>query len=451
MNERPNKYQIILSNAALWLMRALRSLLEAGWPSIARVATFLGRVAARVLILPVYRLLMLGKLRSRRLMLPARGFFLFLLTNRYLFHIIIAFIATATIGMNLAGRQAYAQDVGQRSILYSLVTGEEARSTEQEVRPELLVKDSRYTGPSSLLAFPDVDFDYDEGEPAPVTALTVPGTLAADMAAYEPGQPSGPATPRTKTEFYTVQAGDVLSSIAGRFGVNVGTILWANGRTEFQYLRPGDVLKIPPVSGVLVTVKKNDTLLALAKKYDSDTDEIMRANQLVPEETLPIGLEIILPGGRPPREPPRIVPREPVPPTRPGAPRPPSADTKTVPSNRVLWPTSGRLITQYYGWRHTGVDIDGDYSSPIYAALDGEVTQAGWNKGGYGLQIIIQSPNGIMTRYAHSSKLFVKVGDRVKKGETIAMIGTTGRSTGTHLHFEIYVNGKRTNPLLYTR
>jgi murein DD-endopeptidase MepM/ murein hydrolase activator NlpD len=132
-------------------------------------------------------------------------------------------------------------------------------------------------------------------------------------------------------------------------------------------------------------------------------------------------------------------------------PKPADLDPKKLPTAKLLWPTSGHVITQYYGWKHTGVDIDGDYSSPLYAAADGTVQKAGWNSGGYGLMILIDHPNGMTTRYGHASKLFVKAGDSVKKGQVIAMMGTTGRSTGTHLHFEVYVNGKRTNPLAYTQ
>ncbi len=131
--------------------------------------------------------------------------------------------------------------------------------------------------------------------------------------------------------------------------------------------------------------------------------------------------------------------------------KPEDLDTSDAPKTRLLWPTSGHVVTQYYGWKHTGIDIDGDYSSPLYAAADGVVETAGWNSGGYGLQIIVDHPNGMKTRYAHSSKLFVKVGDSVKKGQVIAMMGTTGRSTGTHLHFEVYTNNKRANPLSYIR
>jgi murein DD-endopeptidase MepM/ murein hydrolase activator NlpD len=79
------------------------------------------------------------------------------------------------------------------------------------------------------------------------------------------------------------------------------------------------------------------------------------------------------------------------------------------------------------------------------------VEQAGWNSSGYGLQIVIDHLDGRKTRYGHASKLFVHLGDTVHKGQAIAMVGTTGRSTGTHLHFEVYSNGKRKNPLAYIK
>lgn len=270
--------------------------------------------------------------------------------------------------------------------------------------------------------------------------------------------------------------------------MNVGSILWNNNLSETQYIRPGDSLTIPPVSGLIITVKSGDTLAALASRYTADANEIASANNLDLNETLTSGKTIIVPGGTPPpivqtqtqivataRQPATHVsvpsslvilpssgtesptaryvgsdgiPRNPI--VTNTAAKPSAADTSASPSNKLLWPTTGHTITQYYGWQHTGVDIDGDYSSPIYAAADGVVEQAGWNSGGYGLMILIDSPQLKMkTRYGHSSKMFVKTGDHVTKGEVIAMIGTTGRSTGTHLHFEVYVNGVRTNPLGY--
>lgn len=455
MTGQPNPIQAALTRLVLSLLRGLSWLAAAVWPALARTAALIGRSVARILLLPGYRLAMNLKLRTHRLMLPARGIVLMLFTNRYLLHVVVTGVAVATVAVNLTVRQANAQDVGRQSLLYAMVTGDETRMTEQEFNPDVLVKDSRYVGASSLQALPDIDFDYDESADAPLTAISVPGTIVAGPETHTPDEPGTSTVPRTNLETYVVQSGDTLSAIAHRFGVNVGTILWANSRTEFQYLRPGDSLKIPPVSGVLVTVKKGDTLLSLAKKYGSDVEEIVRVNRLAPDETLSTGLELTLPGGQPPAA--AIVVRN-TGPIRTNEPspssntrKPPDADVTTSPSAKLLWPTSGHVVTQYYGWKHTGVDIDGDYTSPIYASHDGKVTTAGWNSGGYGMQIVVSGDNGVMTRYAHASKMFVKSGDEVKKGQVIAMVGTTGRSTGTHIHYEVYINGKRANPLSYIR
>lgn len=361
-------------------------------------------------------------------------------------------MTAVTISANFVARQAKAQDVGQSSILYAMVTGGGSQTTEERVQPHLLVHDSHYAGPSSIIAIPDIDYDYSDVATLPVTAPTVPGTIVANLVAHDSEEPDEPTKQRTETETYVVKEGDSLSVIAKQFGVNVGTILWANNRSATQYIRPGDELRIPPVSGVLVEVEKGDTLLALANTYGSDIDEIVDVNRLNPEQPLPEGAEIVLPGGQPPYTPPKrtVTYSQPTTYTSPSVPKPPDANPTTALGGKLLWPTSGHVITQYYGWRHVGLDIDGHYDSPIYASHDGVVTAAGWNKSGYGLQIVV-SGNGVKTRYAHASKIFVKNGDRVTKGQVIAMVGTTGWSTGTHLHYEVYINGRRVNPLTYIR
>ncbi len=432
-------------------------------PAIARTASFVGRGFAYIFILPTYRLVTVFRLRYARVSTPVRGWLLTIFTHRYLPHAIIVTMSILTIGTNVFAGQTSPQDAGQTSLLYEMVAGNDTRTTEEDAGANLLVQDSRYTN-DSIIAAPDIDFDYETSAELPITSPSVPGTLVANLVPHEPNQPDGPAQERTETVNYVVQNGDTLSTIAQQFGVNIGTLLWSNGRTATQYIRPGDTLRIPPVSGVLVTVKKGETISSLAKKYDSELEEIIRMNRLDPEKSVAVGTELILPGGTPPAE---TVATRVTTPLAKGVTRsqntleanaakaarfgkPEDADASSVPATKLLWPTSGHVITQYYGWKHTGLDIDGDYDSPLYASHDGVVSTAGWNSGGYGLQIVLDG-DGTRTRYAHASKIFVKAGDTVKRGQTIAMMGTTGRSTGTHLHYEVYINGKRVNPLSYIR
>jgi len=418
----------------------------------------LGTVFVRLCILPLYRFIVMGKLRIQRLALPARSLVLFFVTNRFLFHATIGIITVLTVVANLQGRQVHAQDVGQHSVLFALATDQKTEIVEELVRPEIPVKDANYLGNSTIVSVPHIDFDYDETSNDVAPSIIVPGTIAAQPFEETPG---GPRAPRTRTETYVVQENDTISTIAHRFGVNIGTILWNNNLSERQYIRPGDSLKIPPVSGILAVVKKGDTLTKIAARYDADAQEIMNFNNITADEQLALGVELMVPGGSPPQiVQTQILASRPISTNIPNVltqqrptniPKPADADASKLPQTRLLWPTPGHVITQYYGWNHTGVDIDGDYSSPLYAAADGVVEKAGWNSGGYGLMILIDHPNGMKTRYGHASKLFVKVGDPVKKGQVIAMMGTTGRSTGTHLHFEVYINGNRANPLGYIR
>lgn len=390
-------------------------------------------------------------------------------------------MALVTFVTNLNTRQAHAQDIGQNSLLFALSTEQRAEVIEETVVPENFVKDSHYLSSSSMLYVPNIDFDYSsEEDTLPATSIAVPGTIAATP--IHDGTQTSKAK-RTKTETYIVKENDTISSISQQFGVNIGTILWNNALKEKQYIRPGDSLRIPPVSGMLVTVKKGDTISKIAEKYQSNESDILAYNNV--SDVLTLGSELIVPGGSPPapvqeriiiavrRDSPvssniRTKPSSIVGTTAPSdqlntsigtvvdaevgnTEKPDDVISDNFPKTRLLWPTSGHVITQYYGWRHTGLDIDGDFSSPIYASEDGVVEKAGWNSGGYGLMILIQHSNGLVTRYAHASKMFVKAGDTVHKGEVIAMVGTTGRSTGTHLHYEVYVNGKRTNPLAYIK
>ncbi len=436
----------------------------------------MGRLLVNLLVIPVYRVVVLTKLRIQRLALPARGFLLFLITNRYLFHLTVGTAALATIFANIQTRNAMALDAGQHSVLYALMTNGESEIVQEDVtNADVKANGKRLAG--TVEAVPHIDFDYDDESKADQSlSLTIPGTVVMRPVVEEAGQ-NGPRPARTSIEFYAVKEGDTLGTIARDFDVDVGTVLWANNLSARNYIRPGDTLKILPVSGVLATVKKGDTLSKIAERYGGDLESVMRVNQL-DSEIVPVGKELIIPDGEPPamevngliasarqRESQPVgsasrdrlqeggVTRAETPDAGVSkGPKPADAAEKAdKPKTRLLWPTSGHVITQYYGWRHVGLDIDGDFTSPLYASEDGVVTTAGWNTGGYGLMVLIEHPNGMKTRYAHASKLFVKAGDQVHRGQTIAMMGSTGRSTGSHIHYEVYVNGKRVNPLLYIR
>ena len=119
-----------------------------------------------------------------------------------------------------------------------------------------------------------------------------------------------------------------------------------------------------------------------------------------------------------------------------------------------LWPSSGE-VSSPYGLRwggsdfHPGIDIADDYGTPILAAAGGVVTEAGWNSGGYGNMVDIDHGNGIWTRYGHAESVVVSVGETVQKGQIIAYMGSTGFSTGPHVHYEVHVDGELVNPVLY--
>jgi murein DD-endopeptidase MepM/ murein hydrolase activator NlpD len=268
-----------------------------------------------------------------------------------------------------------------------------------------------------------------------------------------------------------------LARIAKNFNLKIETILWANNLVANSVLRPGDTLTIPSVDGIIYTVKSGGTLSDVAKKYNITTKILASANDLSANAQLKKGQSLVVPGARPPSIsiPPKPTVSEPAPvAAQPSAPEPepaPSAPTDFVPltpepeqthpnviprpalaaGEKLLWPTTRRSVTQYFSGGHPGLDIDGDYTDAIYAVDDGTVVSSGWNNSGYGNMVLIDHGNGMVTRYGHGSKVYVATGQQVKKGDVIAMVGTTGRSTGSHLHFEVIIRGKRVNPIKYIR
>ncbi len=247
---------------------------------------------------------------------------------------------------------------------------------------------------------------------------------------------------RNQVVEYTVQTGDKLSFIASDYDVSVNSIIWANNLKNADSISPGQILKIPPISGVIHTVKKGDTIAAVAKKYSVEADSILEFNALPQDGQLQIGAEIVVPDGQ--------------------------IKTSAIAySGKTTSPTANRFsklprfsdFAPYfrptsggYNWKimhgRNGIDVANSCGTPIYTAADGTVTTAdsvGWN-GGFGKFIKIAHAGGIETVYAHNSKILVEVGQFVQGGQQISLMGTTGRSTGCHLHFEVH--GAQ-NPLAY--
>ncbi len=231
---------------------------------------------------------------------------------------------------------------------------------------------------------------------------------------------------------YEVQQGDRLTFIASDFGISIDSIRWANGLKD-DTIRPGQELRIPPVSGVIHKVKRGDTMGSVAKKYGADIETILAFNALPQSGTLDVGDEIIVPDGTIKVQ---------------------ASGLSTVVARQFSYlPDLGSyfsLPATGFNWGRihgrNGVDVANACGTSIQSAAAGKVTVAdseGWN-GGFGKFVRVEHDNGTETIYAHASKLLVQVGQSIPQGTAIALMGTTGRSTGCHLHFEVH--GAR-NPL----
>ncbi|MDP3785078.1 MAG: peptidoglycan DD-metalloendopeptidase family protein [bacterium] len=224
---------------------------------------------------------------------------------------------------------------------------------------------------------------------------------------------------------YVVRDGDTLSSIAKIFDVSVNTIIWSNNLKRGSLINSGDVLVILPVSGVQYVIKKGDTLKYIAKKYGGDAAEILAFNGLASAKDLKEGLVLIIPNGE----------GEPIPSSsggriaRGGGPNYAGYYLRPI--------TGGRKSQGLHGYN--GVDLASYCGAPVFASASGDVIIArpfGWN-GGYGQYVVISHPNGTQTLYGHLSAFIVSPGWHVVQGQIIGYVGSTGLSTGCHVHFEV--------------
>lgn len=249
-------------------------------------------------------------------------------------------------------------------------------------------------------------------------------------------RPAKPAFPHKKSDRvqvakHAVKTGESIWRIAQRYGVSTQTIVAANKIKEKTVIQAGDTLRIPDRAGIFVKTKKKESLTEIAKRYKLPAETVRKANGL-DQQIIAKGEELFLPGAKP------------------------LPEFDYIRRKVFSWPIKAtHRLTSGFGWRvhpisgnkafHSGIDIGAAMRTPIYAAADGVVVFAG-DGGSYGNMIILRHKSGLFTVYGHASKLVSKKGSYVRRGQKIALVGSTGASTGAHLHFEVKSSAKYVNP-----
>ena len=303
-------------------------------------------------------------------------------------------------------------------------------------------------------------------------APTLPDFQTQEITAYSVSRQASmhtdiPSRPRTDVAIYTVQKGDTIFGIAEKFGLKPQTILWGNqfvlGDNPHNLL-PGQELNILPVDGTYHRWSEGDGLNGVSQFFGVTPDDIINypGNNLNAETigdlsrpNIEASTWLIIPGGQ--REfvswsAPEI-PRD-----NPGVARVlgpgvcgPVTDG-AIGAGVFIWPTNSHFLSGFDfnpGANHSGIDIDGETGDAVTAVDNGVVVYAGWNNWGYGNVVVINHGNGWQTLYAHLNAYYVGCGQSVYQGSTIGAIGTTGNSSGSHLHFEMMYEGTKVNPWNY--
>ncbi|MEC9490085.1 MAG: LysM peptidoglycan-binding domain-containing M23 family metallopeptidase [Halanaerobiales bacterium] len=230
-----------------------------------------------------------------------------------------------------------------------------------------------------------------------------------------------------QVKVHKVKSGETLWDIAHKHGLNIDSLIGANNISNMNSIKPGQKFKILPVKGIIYRVSPGESVASIARKFDLKTETIMKDNNIEDASSLKIDQKLILRGAKP------------------------EFSYQDRLDQKFMYPINTR-ITSYYGPRwgrvHEGIDFAAPMGSPIRAVSSGRVVYSGWATG-YGYVVIIEHQRGLRTLYAHNSKLLVREGESVGKGEVISRSGNTGNSTGPHLHFEVQVNGRPENPLDY--
>ncbi len=300
--------------------------------------------------------------------------------------------------------------------------------------------------------------------PMPTYAVQVEATGSQGILRNARLHTDVPSRPRDEVLQYTVEAGDTVFGIADKFGLKPETILWANqfvlGDNPHN-LRPGQKLNILPLNGTYHRWSTGDGLNGVAKFFNVTPEDIIAypGNRLDPttigdwaSPNIQAGTWLVIPGGRRefvnwsapaiPLDNPGVAKV-----LGPGACA--SVASGAVGAGMFIWPADNHYLSGF-DWNpnanHSGIDVDGDLGMPVYAVDNGVVVYAGWNNWGYGNVIVINHGNGWQTLYAHLDQYYVSCGQSVYQTNIIGSIGSTGKSSGPHLHFEMMYNGTKVNP-----
>lgn len=293
--------------------------------------------------------------------------------------------------------------------------------------------------------------------PAPAREIPVPSTttqlylpfVRADRSlasfALPTTTPDIPKDDPHATSFiYIVKQGDTLSNLAIEFGRDQRTLHCVTrlDGSPITRLQPGQSIIIPALSDLCHTVKTGENLQQIAKWYGVSVESLLKTpqNHLTPQSTLKLGQVILIPNARSRyRDPAELnLPR-------------PRRDGWRYGDGHFIWPVApdqAWLSQGFQHGKHMAIDLAAPTGTPVRAADTGVVIKAGWNDSGYGYRIVIDHGIDYVTVYAHLSEYYTREGDVVQKGEVIGRIGSTGNSTGPHLHFEVRDYGYLIDPLL---
>jgi murein DD-endopeptidase MepM/ murein hydrolase activator NlpD len=229
---------------------------------------------------------------------------------------------------------------------------------------------------------------------------------------------------------YRIEKGDTIGDIAVNTGLNQDTLLSVNGITNSRLLQIGQELRIPNQDGIFHRVQRGDTLEGLAERYQTGAEAIKTANELF-SAAVPVNTSLFIPGAKM-----DWVSRQ------------------EINGDLFIWPVRS-FVTSPYGYRlspftgarqfHSGLDIGAPTGTPVKAAMAGRVNTAGFNDS-LGNYVVVSHHSGYRTLYAHLNVVAVKPGAYVGLGQRIGDVGSTGLSTGPHLHFTVYKNGLTVNP-----